>query len=148
MRKKPNLRWVEKVTELMDSKYRLPGTNFRFGLDPILGLIPFLGDAVSFGISSALLLSMWKHGASGEVKARMSVNIILDLLIGSIPVIGSIFDFYFKGNERNLRLLKRHYESGAYPGSGKGVIWLAALILILVLALAAWGLIALLKWIF
>src|SRR5690242_1032313 len=95
-----NMKWVESVARLMDSKFKVPGTNFRFGLDPVLGLIPFLGDVSTFAVSGALVLTMAKHGASRNVVIRMVVNIILDLIIGSIPIIGAIFDFGFKANDR------------------------------------------------
>jgi hypothetical protein len=140
------LRWVESVSRLMDSKFRLPGTNFRFGLDPILGLVPFLGDVSTFAVSGALVLTMARHGASRNLVIRMVVNIILDLVIGSIPILGSIFDFAYKANDRNVRLLKAHYHEGKYQGSGTG--FLAAIIFIMMVAfgLVMYGLAKLIIW--
>lgn len=125
--------WIEKVTTFLDSKFKIPGTNFRFGLDPLLGLLPGIGDVSSFLISSLLVLAMIRHGASGKVTALMTINILLDTLIGGIPIVGNIFDFFFKANKRNLRLLKRHHIQGRYKGSAKGVLIITALVLLILL---------------
>src|SRR5919112_1528793 len=96
------LRWIEMVSRFMDSQFRLPGTNFRFGLDPILSFIPFGGSAASFAVSAGLLVTMLKYGVSRKVIIMMMGNLVLDAIIGSIPVIGNIFDFVFKANQRNV----------------------------------------------
>lgn len=137
------LKWVEHMVHLLDNQFRLPGTNFRFGLDPILGLLPVAGDLASFAMSAALVMTMARHGASGKLVALMLVNIALDALIGSIPLVGNIFDFAFKANERNVRLLQRYYDEGKYQGSGKGVfigVLLALLVLSVLLLCALWQL--------
>lgn len=114
------LRWVTRVAYLLDSQFRLPGTRFRFGLDPVLGLLPIVGDLSTTVVSVALLLTMMRHGASGAVVVRMALNILLDTLLGAIPVVGNVFDFAYKSNERNVALLRRHYAEGRHSGSGKG----------------------------
>jgi NAD/NADP transhydrogenase beta subunit len=133
------LRWVEHVARLMDSQFRLPGTRFRFGLDPLLGLLPIVGDLSSTIVSVALLLTMMRHGASGAVVVRMGLNILLDTLVGAIPFIGNVFDFAYKSNERNVALLRRHYAEGRHTGSGKGLVALVLLGLVVVLGLVVWG---------
>ncbi len=143
-----HLKWVEKLTHLMDSKFTFPGTKLRFGLDPIIGLVPFLGDGVSLMISGLLVSSLWRYNASGEVKARLVVNVLLDFLIGSIPIIGSIWDFFFKANERNLKLIKSHMEEGKYQGDGKGVVWSVGIIIFFVLAFFFYLAIRLIDWLF
>jgi hypothetical protein len=143
-----SLKWVESVARLMDTRFKIPGTNFRFGLDPILGLIPVLGDISTFAVSGALVLTMAQHGASRNLVIRMVVNIILDLIIGSIPIIGALFDFGFKANDRNVRLLKAHYEEGKYQGKGTGFLITVFLILLGALALVMYGLIKLIIWFF
>lgn len=130
------LQWVEKLSYLLDEQFRIPGTRFRFGLDPIMNLIPFLGDMSGFFISAALVFTMAKNGASSKIVALMSINIILDATIGAIPVIGQIFDFFYKANSKNIRLLKEHYQEGKHQGSGKGVLVAVAIVLLLLLALA------------
>ena len=140
------LRWVERVAHLMDSQFRVPGTRFRFGLDPLLGLLPLVGDLSTTAVSVALLLTMLRHGASGAVVVRMALNIFLDTVVGGIPILGNIFDFAYKSNERNVALLRRHYAEGRHAGSGRGLIALLLLGFGLVFALVAWGSVALLRW--
>ena len=141
-----DLRWVEEITRLMDSKFRLPGTNFRFGLDPVIGLLPVVGDVVTLAISGGLVLYMAKYGASGRVVVLMVINLFLDATIGSIPIIGSIFDFFYKSNTRNINLLKQHYQEGKHQGSGLGIILLVALILLTFIFLLLWGLWEAISW--
>jgi hypothetical protein len=131
----------------MDSQFRLPGTRFRFGLDPLLGLLPVVGDLSTLAVSGALLLTMMRHGASGAVVVRMAFNILLDTLVGAIPLIGNIFDFAYKSNERNVALLRRHYTEGRHQGSGKGLALLLFLGFLVVFGLVAWGGVALLRWV-
>ena len=139
------LRWVERVARLMDSQFQLPGTRFRFGLDPLLGLLPIVGDVSTTLVSVALLLTMLRHGASGAVVVRMALNILIDTVVGGIPLIGNVFDFAYKSNERNVALLRRHYAEGRHPGSGKGLVALVLLGLLAVLGLVIWGSVTLLQ---
>ena len=146
--KQPDLYWVEEITRLMDAKFRFPGTNFRFGLDPILGLFPVVGDVTSFAISGGLILYMMRFGASRKVVVLMVLNILLDATIGSIPIIGHVFDFYYKANTRNINLLRKHYQEGKYKGSGTGIIIIVAIIILAFLFLMLWGLWKLIEWLF
>jgi hypothetical protein len=140
------LRWVARVARLLDSQFRLPGTQFRFGLDPLLGLLPVVGDLSTTLVSVALLLTMLRHGASGAVVVRMGLNILLDSVVGAIPLVGNVFDFAYKSNERNVALLRRHYAEGQHTGSGKGLVALLLLAFLAVAGLVAWGSVALLHW--
>ncbi len=97
---------LRKLTRLMDYSMVLPGTNIRFGLDPILGLIPGAGDTASLLISVYIILQARRLGISSSVMTRMVSNVVLDSLVGAIPVLGDIFDFAYKANRRNLKLLK------------------------------------------
>jgi hypothetical protein len=142
------LKWVEQIAYLLDERFRIPGTNFRFGLDPLLNLIPVAGDLSGFVLSSALILTMAKNGASGKIVALMGINAILDVTIGAIPFLGQIFDFYYKANSRNIRLLKEHYQEGKHQGSGKGVWITAVLVLIALFALLVFAIYKLFVWIF
>ena len=135
----PRFRWIETVSTFMDNQFRLPGTNFRFGLDPILSFVPFAGSAASFAISAGLLLTMMKHGVSRKVVILMLGNLVLDAIMGSIPIIGNIFDFTFKANQRNVNLLKKHYQEGKYTGSGTGIIITVVIVLIILLGLIIYG---------
>ncbi|QJD96418.1 DUF4112 domain-containing protein [Mucilaginibacter robiniae] len=129
------LKWVEHIAALMDDRFRIPGTQFRFGLDPILNLIPFAGDVSGFVVAAALVWVMARHGVSRKVLILMAVSICLDALIGAIPLVGQISDFYFKANTRNIKLLKEHYEEGRHQGSGTGVLILIFLLLFAFFAL-------------
>ncbi|PJJ83280.1 DUF4112 domain-containing protein [Mucilaginibacter auburnensis] len=130
------LKWVERIASVMDDKFRLPGTKFRFGLDPVLNFIPFAGDVSGFIVSAMLLYVIAKNGAvSRKVLILMAVNISVDALLGGIPLLGQITDFYFKANTRNIKLLKEHYQEGKHQGSGNGII--AVIIIVLVIGLAA-----------
>lgn len=92
--------------ELLDSKFRIPNTNIRFGLDPLIGLIPGVGDWLA-GLASLYFL-IWAAllGGRPAVLWRMFINILMDVLIGSIPVLGEVFDVYWKANVRNAQILE------------------------------------------
>ena len=141
------LRWVGRIARLMDSQFQLPGTRFRFGLDPLLGLLPIVGDVSSTAVSVALLLTMLRHGASGAVVVRMAINILIDSIIGAIPILGNVFDFAYKSNERNVALLRAHYAEGQHHGSGKGLILGLLLVILVVLGLVTWFGVVLLRWV-
>jgi len=133
-----SLTLVSVYAKLLDSQFKIPGTEFRFGLDAIAGLIPIGGDAVSFLASGALVLTMVRHGASGQLAARMLGNIAIDALVGAVPFLGDLFDVAFKANNRNVALLKEHYEEGKHTGSGWGIFLGTLLALLLMGAGLAW----------
>lgn len=101
---------LEALAKLMDSAFVLPGTKFRFGLDAIVGLVPGIGDAISGAISSYLIWEARRLGASRLLIARMAGNTLFDTLLGSIPIAGDVFDASFRGNMRNVALLRQHLE--------------------------------------
>ena len=96
------------LARLLDTQFRIPGTDRRFGLDGLLGLVPGLGDAAGLVLSAVVIGQAVRLGARRGTVARMVLNVTTDALIGSIPLIGWIFDFAFKANVRNLDLLERH----------------------------------------
>ncbi|MDW7693879.1 DUF4112 domain-containing protein [Flammeovirgaceae bacterium SG7u.111] len=120
----PEFKWIKRISNLMDEAIRIPGTNIRFGLDPILGLVPGAGDYISMVISSLMVLGIVRQGISGKVVVMMLGNVLVDFLVGSVPVIGDLFDFAYKANSRNYRLLLKHYEEGKHKGSGCGLVLL------------------------
>ena len=97
---------LAKLEHLFDRAYRFPGTDFRFGLDGILGLIPGIGDAATAAVSGALVLDAWKSGARKRTIAAMAKNVGVDFVVGSIPLVGDLFDFGFKANTKNIKLLR------------------------------------------
>lgn len=132
---KPGINWIKRLVYLMDEQFRIPGTNFRFGFDPLMNLFPIVGDLSGFVISAGLLLAMAKRGAGNKMVVLMGINIFLDVTIGAIPFVGQIFDFYFKANSRNLKLMTEHYIAGKHQGSGKNTLLLALAILFVLLGL-------------
>ena len=97
---------VRKLSSWLDSRFRIPGTDTRVGLDPILGLIPGVGDLVSLGLSGYAILAAHRFGLPKRTIARMLGNLGIDAVVGSIPIVGDLFDFAFKANRRNLKLIE------------------------------------------
>lgn len=95
------------VARLLDRSFRIPGTSLRFGLDPILGLVPGAGDVVAALGSGYILYIAWLNGAPGSMIARMMMNVLVDTLVGAVPVVGDIFDAGWQANARNVALLER-----------------------------------------
>jgi hypothetical protein len=132
----PLFRWLALI---MDNFLRVPGTNFRFGLDPLMGLLPGLGDTGSALISALALIAAARRGLPKILLARMSLNILINEAVGIIPVLGDAFSFWFKSNARNYELLRQHT---AAPRRSTTSDWifvaavLGALLLILVVSLA------------
>jgi hypothetical protein len=93
------------LTRYLDELLRLPGTNVRIGLDPILALIPGVGDTIASGAGMIILLDAWRSGISIPVFLRMALNMGINFLIGLIPGAGAVASVFFKSNSRNLRLL-------------------------------------------
>jgi hypothetical protein len=96
------------VARLMDTVFSIPGTRIRFGLDPILGLLPGFGDTATAIISALLIAQSARYGVPRIILARMAGNVLLNTALGSIPFIGDAFSFWFKSNVRNYDLLRRH----------------------------------------
>lgn len=104
------VKWAKQLVGIMDDAIRIPIVGFKIGLDPLIGLIPWIGDLVSFAISVLIVAAMVRHGAPFKLILRMIFNIVLDLVVGGIPVVGDIWDFFFRANRRNLQLLIQHHE--------------------------------------
>ncbi len=98
----PLFRWVAVV---MDELIGLPNTRWKFGLDPLIGLIPGIGDTASAAVSALVLIQAERRGLPKILLARMSLNILINELVGIIPGVGDAFSFWFKSNKRNYELL-------------------------------------------
>ena len=107
-RQPPSFTAVAKFARWLDAGIRIPGTNLRFGLDPILGLIPGGGDAAGAVLAGWILVEAIRMGASRATVLRIAANVALDAGLGAIPLLGDIFDFAWKANLRNVALLERH----------------------------------------
>lgn len=107
------VRRLRRLARLMDSSIGLPGTRWRIGLDPLLGLIPGVGDAVGIGASLWIVSEARRLGLRGPVIGRMLGNVALDGLIGTIPLLGDLFDAGYKANERNMDIIERELRKHA-----------------------------------
>ncbi len=101
---------LNKLAWLLDNSFHIPGTQIRFGLDGLIGLIPGIGDAAGAVISSHILTQAAQMGAPKSLLVKMGFNIALDALLGLIPFIGDIADFAFKANQQNVKLLNNYLE--------------------------------------
>jgi hypothetical protein len=136
--KQRGLKQLGHLAKLMDAQFRIPGTDIRFGLDGIIGLIPGAGDLSTFAVSGYMVWVMANNGASGFVLAKMTFNILMDALIGSIPIIGDVFDIAFKANMRNMRLMQEHYKEGRHRGSAWKLIIPVLIVLFLIIIAIIW----------
>lgn len=134
----PPLRKLDSLAKLMDSQFRVPGTSIRFGVDAMIGIIPGVGDMSTFAISSYMLWIMARNGASGFVMARMVLNVLIDTVLGAIPLIGDLFDIAFKANTRNMKLMHEHYREGRHNGSAWKVIIPVVIFLFLFIGGMVW----------
>ena len=100
--------FVRFLADLLDQRFTIPGTSIRIGLDPILGLIPGIGDAVANIAGSAILIIAAKLRVPKIVLLRMGLNVAFNAIIGAIPVFGDIFSIWFRSNAKNAQLLERY----------------------------------------
>ena len=108
------VRWI---AGMMDNQFRVPGTNLRFGWDSILGLFPGIGDVLTSAVSLLIVHHAYQTKASPLTMARMLGNVGVDFVVGAIPLVGDLFDFAFKANLKNARLLERHLTRQAEKAS-------------------------------
>ncbi len=132
------LKELDKLAKLLDAQFKIPGTNIRFGLDALIGLIPGVGDLSTFAVSGYMLWIMANNGASGFLLARMVMNILVDAIVGMVPLLGDIFDVAFKANIRNMRLMHEHYTEGRHKGSAWKVIIPVLIILFIIIIGIIW----------
>ena len=99
---------LERLEILLDEAIRIPGTGVRFGIDGIIGLIPGLGDVLAGLLSMVIPIAAWIRGVPYITLIRMTVNLGIGVLIGTIPIFGDLFDIAWKPNRRNYRLLRLH----------------------------------------
>jgi hypothetical protein len=134
-------RRIGRVTHLLDELIEVPGTSIKIGLDPVIGLIPIAGDAVSALAGGWVILEASRFGLPRVVLARMILNLALDLGIGAIPLLGDAYDLFFRSNSRNLALFRRHALDPTASTRGEqalfigiallviGVVWLVVTVL-------------------
>ena len=136
---------VDRLARLLDRAVGIPGTNIRFGLDSILGLIPGMGDVATGALSIYIILEAARMGAPRATLVRMLGNVAIDTFGGSVPVLGDLFDVAWKSNSRNVELLQRHVGAPvASRTASKGTVALvvAGVVVIVALGVAlAWWLV-------
>ncbi|HEX5932015.1 MAG TPA: DUF4112 domain-containing protein [Methyloceanibacter sp.] len=113
MSKEERLAQVRWLARMLDDSFGIPGTGIRFGWDSVLGFVPGLGDALTTALALVIVHHAWQSGASKITLARMLGNVAADFAIGAVPVLGDLFDFAFKANRRNVRLLEQHLNKPA-----------------------------------
>lgn len=101
---------VRRVSRLLDEAITVPGTDFRIGLDPILGVVPGAGDTVAAAISLYPIVEAYRFDVPRRSLAKMLLLISIDAVVGSVPVFGPVFDAFWKANEWNVRSLERHLQ--------------------------------------
>lgn len=105
--------WLVRGTRLLDDAFTLPGTRVRLGLDSLVGLVPGVGDAVTFLFGYLLLREAKRLGVPRLVRVQMIGYYLLDLIVGAVPFVGDLFDVAFKANRKNLGLIERHLRRTA-----------------------------------
>lgn len=138
----PAARRLARTARLLDSSIRLPG-GYRIGWDGIIGLVPGVGDLVGVALSGWVMFGAARLGVSRVTLARMGLNVAIEAVVGAIPIVGDLFDFVFKANERNVRLAERWLENPTRARRRSGAE-LAAVGLVLVgaLVLLGWAVVA------
>jgi Domain of unknown function (DUF4112) len=157
---------LERLAWLMDRAFHIPGTRIRVGLDAILGLVPIGGDLLTGLVQAGLVLVALRHyKVPRTVAARMAANVLIDIAVGAIPLLGDLFDIGFKANTRNVQLLDacRHPGAAAVGRANRaalpsiairpiGMPWRfilpIAAVLLVVLALVLVGFVAVVRWMF
>lgn len=102
---------MQVVADLLDASFRVPGTDFRFGIDPVIGLLPGVGDTLTAGLSLYIVVEAARLGVPAWTLARMLGNIAIDAVVGAVPLVGDLFDARFKANRRNVALARRALAS-------------------------------------
>ena len=134
---------LDKYSKMTDSQFSIPFTGIRFGVDPILGMIPIIGDFIGLLLSLPVLIEANRIGAPAELKRKMIRNMIIEAVMGIVPVLGDVFDVYWKANTRNTALLRSWIHSRIVPEKSVqnrewGVIILLGVVLV---AMLVWWLV-------
>jgi len=133
------VRRVRALARLLDSSIRIPGTDMTIGFDPIVGLIPGIGDLIGAVLSGYIVIEAVRSEVPTLTLLRMLVNVGIDTLLGAVPAVGDLFDAAWKSNMMNVALLERHLAvSGETPKKSHNVLGLMAVaVIVLVLILGA-----------
>jgi hypothetical protein len=139
--------WAEQLVRFLDDGFTVPGTRLRFGFDSLLGLLPFAGDTTSALGSLGLFWLALRRDVPKPVLARMAINVGIDTLVGAVPILGDLFDLFWKANRRNLRLIQQASGEGAVRRARFGdYLGMAGIALLIGMALAVPILLAAFVW--
>jgi hypothetical protein len=123
------------LAELLDQRFTIPGTSIRIGLDPILGLIPGIGDGLANIAGSAILLIAAQYRLPKIVILRMGLNVALNAMIGAVPIFGDIFSIWFRSNVKNVQLLERYLSADERASTFGNWIFVIAIVAGIILLL-------------
>lgn len=124
----PRLAFARFLAELLDQRFTIPGTSIRIGLDPIIGLIPGIGDTLANLTGSAILLIGAQFNLPRIVLLRMALNVALNTVVGAIPFLGDLFSIWFRSNVRNAQLLERYATQHRQSAATADWLFVAAVI--------------------
>jgi hypothetical protein len=127
-------RFIRFVSQLMDTMFVIPGTNIRFGLDPIIGLLPGVGDSADAIISAFLISRSARYGVPKIILARMALNVLINTFGGALPIFGDAFSVWWKSNAMNYELLRKHANSRRAP-TRRDWVFVIGLIAIIVMCI-------------
>ena len=129
------MRSLRELKRLLDEVFRVPGTSIRFGWDPIIGLVPLVGDVLTALMSCAIVLQAHHMRVPKVVQLRMLLNVAVDVLVGAVPIVGDVADVFWKSNTKNFALLERHATGEAAPTRGDWLFVLGILGAVLLTAI-------------
>jgi hypothetical protein len=135
------LQRLKSLSRVLDTAIAIPGTNYRFGLDAIVGLVPGIGDAIGAVFALYIVFQAARMGVPKATLARMIGNVGVDTLVGEIPLLGDLFDVGFKSNIKNLALIEQHVDrpAAARAQSGRLLLGLGIGLLVLLVGIVALG---------
>ncbi|MEQ9547019.1 MAG: DUF4112 domain-containing protein [Marinobacter sp.] len=126
---------LDRFSRITDSAIRIPFTRIRLGLDPIIGLLPVVGDLIGLVLSLYVLLEAHRAGAGKRIKAHMIKNMLIETFGGMVPVVGDAFDIVYKANTRNTRLLREYLEQELNTEPQPRFPWMQLVVLVILLAI-------------
>jgi hypothetical protein len=138
---------LERLAWWLDNAFEVPGTRFRIGFDALIGLVPGLGDLVGTALSAYIVAAAARRGVPGSVLTRMALNVGIEAVVGALPLVGDLFDAWWKANQRNVELVRR-YETGPRPTQRQSRVVVALWIVAFVAAVGVVAALvfALLRW--
>jgi hypothetical protein len=144
---RPDTAAVRRLAWLLDDVIRVPGTSLRFGIDPLFGLLPGGGDIAGGLFSGYIIVAAWRAGAPASVILRMGANVMLDTIVGTVPLLGDLFDAGWKANRRNARMLEQYVDTPlSVERRSRAVLVLVLLVLALAVSGAAVLSVLLVRW--